>query len=92
MIDFRTAIPLDQAAQLVPGRKDKTASCGTLRRWATAGVKGVCLETVRIGGRVCTSVDAIQRFVDASTRTQQPQLADSQTSQSREVLRARFGI
>jgi Protein of unknown function (DUF1580) len=37
----------------------------TVVRWTRQGVKGVRLETVVIGGRRFTSLEAIQRFIQA---------------------------
>jgi len=36
----------------------------TLYRWALKGFRGVRLETIRIGGTLCTSKEALQRFAD----------------------------
>ena len=35
----------------------------TLRRWAGLGLRGVRLETIKVGARRCTSREALQRFV-----------------------------
>jgi hypothetical protein len=34
-----------------------------VRRWADTGVDGVVLETVKVGGRRFTSLEAIERFL-----------------------------
>ena len=47
------------------GRKPHVA---TLWRWANRGRRGVRLETVMIGGQRCTSHEALQRFIEATTR------------------------
>jgi hypothetical protein len=39
----------------------------TIYRWATAGVAGVKLETIRVGGTLCTSFEALQRFFERLT-------------------------
>jgi hypothetical protein len=46
------------------GRGNKV-SLATLWRWVNNGLKGVRLETVKIGGTRCTSVQAVQRFIRA---------------------------
>lgn len=38
---------------------------GTLWRWATAGVRGVKLETVKVGGCMCTTERALIEFFRA---------------------------
>ncbi|NUP96415.1 MAG: DUF1580 domain-containing protein [Planctomycetaceae bacterium] len=35
-----------------------------MQRWALHGVRGVRLETVRIGGSVYTSREALSRFIE----------------------------
>ena len=51
-----------------PGRRIHVA---TVYRWAKRGIRGAKLETLRIGGQLFTSTDALQRFVDAcSSETQ----------------------
>ena len=61
MIDLQTEQIrlLARASPDVPGRPHAS----TLIRWAMRGVRGVRLETVVIGGRRFTSLEAIQRFV-----------------------------
>jgi hypothetical protein len=56
---------LTKAAADVPGRPH----ISTLMRWALRGVKGVRLETVVIGGRRFTSLEAIQRFIARLSQT-----------------------
>jgi len=50
---------LTRAPPYVPGRPH----ISSLIRWASRGVKGVKLETVVIGGRRYTSIEAIGRFI-----------------------------
>ncbi len=42
-------------------------SISTIWRWIPKGVKGAVLESIRIGGRRFTSVEACQRFIDATS-------------------------
>ena len=58
-------ISLTEAARLLPRRrKGKRPHVATLYRWSIRGVRGVCLETVQVGGTRCTSREAIARFID----------------------------
>ena len=58
-------IPLTQATIYLPRRRrGRKAATSTLHRWATRGLRGVVLETIRIGGTRCTSLQALQRFFD----------------------------
>jgi hypothetical protein len=47
---------------LPPGRSGKRIHVSTVFRWAQRGIRGVTLETVRVGGAMFTSTEAIQRF------------------------------
>jgi hypothetical protein len=62
MIDLRTEQlrSLTDAPADVPGKRPHIS---TLMRWVLRGVKGIKLETVVVGGRRYTSVEAINRFV-----------------------------
>lgn len=37
----------------------------TLRYWANFGIRGIRLDTVRVGGTICTSEAALKRFIAA---------------------------
>jgi hypothetical protein len=55
-------VPLREAGQLIPGRPHYS----TLRRWQHTGLRGICLETVLVGGRCFTSREAILRFMEGT--------------------------
>jgi hypothetical protein len=66
-------IPLDQlfplalAAKKIPGRRPgKSISRSTLERWRTKGLRGIVLQTVRVGATVCTCDAWIREFVERS--------------------------
>src|SRR5216683_2618673 len=73
-------IPFAEAARRLPLlRADRPVHPSTLWRWASHGLRGVRLETLRIGGTTCTSLEALQRFfeqigpgVDNAVLTPQP--------------------
>jgi hypothetical protein len=71
MIDIRTEklITLAAATKFVPRRRrGRKPHVSTLYRWASkSGHRGVRLETIRVGGSLCTSTEALQRFFDALT-------------------------
>jgi hypothetical protein len=48
-----------ETSKILPGKPH----CATIARWALKGRKGVRLESVVIGSRRFTSVEAIERFV-----------------------------
>src|SRR6185295_13684213 len=47
------------------GRRGGRLDISTLRRWASRGIRGAILETVRLGGSVYTTEEAVERFVCA---------------------------
>jgi len=84
MIDITTeqVLSLTDAALLLPTRRrGRPTHPGTLYRWATSGVRGIRLETLRVGGTLCTSPAALQRFCDALT------LSEEATARAREAGR-----
>lgn len=64
MIDMSEEIlTFQQAAERIPRRRaGRPAAPSTLHRWATAGMKGIQLETIQVGGTRCTSMEALERF------------------------------
>jgi hypothetical protein len=63
VVSFREA-----ARDFCPRRRHgRKPHVSTFYRWAARG-----LETIRVGGQLCTSVEALQRFFDRHTRTDGP--------------------
>ncbi len=59
-------IPLDQLPpEAIPGRRGKPVHQVTLSLWYRRGVRGVRLETIMIGGRRATTLEALSRFYTA---------------------------
>jgi hypothetical protein len=56
-------------------RSGKRINVSTLWRWATAGVRGVKLETIMAGGSRVTSLEAIERFFEVLTAQSESQPA-----------------
>ena len=70
-----TVLTFAQAADTLPRRRrGRKAHISTLYRWATAGCKGVVLETIQIGGTRCTSREALQRFFERLSGQNDPAL------------------
>lgn len=65
-----TLVTLREAAKRLPKVKaGKSPHIATLHRWVQRGCRSrdgqiVRLEAVKIGGTVCTSLEALQRFFD----------------------------
>ncbi|GAG89257.1 unnamed protein product [marine sediment metagenome] len=64
-IDIQTerTVTFKEAARYLPGHP----AISTLHRWRNRGIKGVKLETIRIGGVRYSSRQALQRFFNATT-------------------------
>src|SRR5689334_23194438 len=69
MIDSTTEelLSLAEASKTVPGKNGHGVNPSTVWRWALRGVGGVRLEVLRLGGRTCTSKQALQRFYERCT-------------------------
>lgn len=69
-ISTETVLSLHEACRRLPARRaGRPTHPATLHRWATTGINGTKLETLRIGGVVCTSIEALQRFCDRLSET-----------------------
>lgn len=40
----------------------------TVRRWMRTGAKGKVLDSVPVGGQLCSSLEALERFLDLKRR------------------------
>jgi len=75
VIANESVFPLAETPKHVPPRRGgKRLHQSTPFRWAKHGVRGVRLETIRIAGSLCTSVEALQRFFEALSATDEPAL------------------
>jgi hypothetical protein len=84
MIDvtLEETMSLSDAAKLpiLPKRRGgKPVQYTTLLRWASSGVRGVKLETVRWGDTLCTSREALLRFAE---RLSEPLATNTTTTAS----------
>ena len=86
MIDISTESlrTLTQAAKLFPDRPSTT----TMWRWTTKGVRGRILETVTLGGKVYTSLEALQRFSVSHGGTAPQSTHRSPTARERAIAQA----
>ena len=67
MIEFEKERILSfcQAARVVAHARGGSVHVSSLYRWAGKGLKGVRLEWIQVGGRRCTSHEALGRFIRA---------------------------
>ena len=82
MIDIRTetVVPIAEAPQHTPGHP----SLATVWRWVLNGTRAGKLESILIGGRRFTSVEAIQRFAQQSTAAADGDATPVRTSRQRD--------
>lgn len=76
MIDFQNEhlLSLSEAARSIPAIDGRRPHPSTLFRWMVSGIRGgVRLEHARIGRRMVTSKEALQRFIDAVSEAPAPQ-------------------
>jgi hypothetical protein len=62
MLENETVLTLADAAAKLPKMHGKRPHIATLWRWITYGIRGVRLESRRLGGRFVTSIEALDRF------------------------------
>jgi hypothetical protein len=82
MIDIhkeRLLKPAQAARVRPPGRKGRPTNVATVYRWMTTGVRGIKLESIRIGGTLYTSQEALQRFAERLTGDTPTTTATSQS-------------
>ncbi len=81
-----TLVSPSQASHHVPGR----AHVCTIWRWMTKGCRGVRLESLVRAGRRFTSIEAIERFVLATTAAanNEPPSARTPRRREREIAQA----
>lgn len=57
-------LTLAQAAKRIPTSNGKGVSTQTMFRWVSQGCRGVRLESVRFGRRICVTPQALQDFAE----------------------------
>lgn len=82
-----TMLPLGKAARKVPGRQ---VSPQTIYRWCSTGIDGIRLETIVIGGRMQTSLEALTRFFAAVTEAKQAATRDDETGERSEHVQRKL--
>lgn len=68
-ITQETLIALRDAPRHLPVRPNgKRLHISACYRWISRGIKGIVLESVKLGGATYTSVEALQRFAEKLSR------------------------
>ena len=93
-----TVLSLSQAAKRLPKIRPggKKIHVCALYRWMLGGLEGgdgtrVYLETIKVGGTCCTSIEALQRFFDRLSQTGppfEPSLAGFSATRLRQIRAA----
>ena len=79
---------LAEATKHLPRRRaGKRPHVATLYRWAQSGIRGVRLETLQVGGTMCTSLEALQRFFERLSGDEPVQVRTS-LGRKREIEKA----
>lgn len=79
-LSHETFLTLQQAAKRLPGRRH----ISSVFRYAHKGVRGIRLETIVVGGRRYTSVEALDRFIIATTAAADGKPAPARTAKHRQ--------
>ena len=64
MLNTERICTFTEATKALPKLNGRRPHPSTIWRWARKGVKGVRLESRRIGGRFVTSQEALERFAE----------------------------
>ncbi len=80
-------LTLSQAAKALPFGNGKRIHTATIWRWCQKGLSGVRLEHVRIGHRICTSMQALSRFSEKLTEAKQLHRAPAVKEKPRRGIR-----
>ena len=64
-LQSEVCLSLTEAAKNVPPIDGRRPHASTVWRWCRKGLRGVRLEHTRLGHRVVTSAEALQRFTDS---------------------------
>lgn len=89
-IDEEHLIEVRQIPRLLPKRPNgKRIHITAVYRWIQRGKRGVRLATIKIGGTRYTSIEALQRFGEASSNRAQPkQLRPTTKQRQRQMEKA----
>lgn len=80
---------LSKAARQLPRLDGKHPSPNAVWRWCRKGVGGVHLEHIRVGGRLFTSAEALNRFVNLVAQRDMERLRDSRGTPPAPAVRMR---
>ena len=82
-------LSLTDAAKALPPIDGKRPHISTIWRWCRRGVRGVRLEYVRLGHRVCTTREALGRFAQRLADADEKPVAKTSTTPKRRTAKQR---
>jgi hypothetical protein len=71
-----------QAASLLPLIEGKAIDQSAIWRWARQGLQGVKLEHIRLGGRILTTMEALERFTKELAEVDLPSAVNNEKEDS----------
>lgn len=80
-------LTLTEVTKVLPKLKPHGVSSNCVWRWCRKGVKGVKLDYVRIGARMYTSTEALNRFANAVADADRQQHAEAERMREEEAAR-----
>jgi hypothetical protein len=78
----------DAVRQILPTKRGKDMHIGTLHRWRVQGLRGARLDSIKVGGQWCTSLEALQRFFDSLSMGRQDQRTSCRTEHANPSVQA----
>ena len=92
-IDLNETIgSLSEIARFLPPYQGRRIHPSTLWRWHSKGIRGVRLDTLRLGGRILCSVEAVTRFAAKLTELDQQPADDDPPAEVRQKAKRRTPI
>ena len=91
MIDLSVEklLTFSEVASILPRRRrGRKTAVTTIYRWASRGLHGVRLETIQVGGSLCTSREALQRFFQQLDRSSASAAAPARVKEAKEQATA----
>jgi hypothetical protein len=96
MLLNETLLSFSEAAERLPAINGRKPTPQTVWRWAVLGLRGIHLESRRIGGRFATSLEALDRFTkalaEASHREPPPRSTKSDEPKKRSTIQRERAI
>jgi len=84
-LSSETLIPIREAPRHLPKRPNgKRIHISACYRWISRGVRGVRLDSIKIGGSTYTSMEALQRFAERLGARKLPNTQSSEGTPERQ--------